>query len=96
MREEKKIAASKSGIQNVNKVSFLLSANFLLDVFCTSLNHLSTKSEPKEGKNDCKLKLAFLLAVVVRFFAAVKHSDALLRTTSSFCFIFFPNIFFLQ
>lgn len=56
------------------------------------MNHLRTGSKPSRGKNDCKLKLALLLAVVVRFLA-VKYSDALLRTASPFWLIFL-NIFF--
>lgn len=73
----------------MDRVGVLHSKNFLLDFFFNS----RTGSKPSWGKNDCKLKLALLLAVVVRFLAA-KRSDALHRTTSPFWLIFLNIIIF--
>lgn len=62
-------------------------------IFFSIFFNSRTGSKPSRGKNDCKLKLALLLAVVVRFLAA-KRSDALHRTTSPFWLIFLNIVIF--
>lgn len=65
--------------------------NFFLDFFHINELHENGKASYEEPKNDCKLKLALLVVVVSVL--VVKYLDALLRTTSQFCFIFFSTFF---